>query len=442
MLDNIKNDAGSYPLTPLSSKFLQTPSHQRKFYVALFKDNPLKRQTVITCLDTLKKAYPEDDAISCVVIGTESRDLYILDPEAFTVLYWIRLPNAPVFIRSTGLYDVDYRILVACRNGEVLVYKKGTTTPKFRVCLNSHPVGVERVGKSIVIATMNRELICYSNKMKTLWNITTPADITAFALMDYKPKNFKGVVVGLSNMEVRVYRDKFLIDTLEIEDIPVMLAFGKYGREDSNLIIVTKNGSFNVFILKRSTDLSQGEISASIGPAPQQSQKLNVPRKTKTYVDQTLRERESGIQIHRQFTHDIYRMRFKTAQNYVEALQKHMTPISTSDDAPLKMAANVQGLGPVFRVTIEIMNTSTKTPIMGAYLLLVTNETLYLLDKTYINLPLLVPSLTYNVNVNVRCTSDQGIVDAVNVFVYVKGKTAPVLTANIDMPVSETAIML
>lgn len=28
----------------------------------------------------------DDDAVSCLVIGTESQDVYILDPEAFTIL--------------------------------------------------------------------------------------------------------------------------------------------------------------------------------------------------------------------------------------------------------------------------------------------------------------------------------------------------------------------
>jgi len=44
------------------------------------------RQTVITCLDTLKKSMSEDDAISCLILGTESKQIYVLDPEAFTVL--------------------------------------------------------------------------------------------------------------------------------------------------------------------------------------------------------------------------------------------------------------------------------------------------------------------------------------------------------------------
>ncbi len=41
---------------------------------------------MITCLGTLKKSMAEEDAISCLVLGTESKMIYILDPEAFTVL--------------------------------------------------------------------------------------------------------------------------------------------------------------------------------------------------------------------------------------------------------------------------------------------------------------------------------------------------------------------
>lgn len=34
----------------------------------------------------MKKSMAEEDAISCLVLGTESKSIYVLDPEAFTVL--------------------------------------------------------------------------------------------------------------------------------------------------------------------------------------------------------------------------------------------------------------------------------------------------------------------------------------------------------------------
>lgn len=50
-------------------------------------------QTVITCLGTLKKNMADDDAVSCLVIGTESQEVYILDPEAFTILSKVYLTS-------------------------------------------------------------------------------------------------------------------------------------------------------------------------------------------------------------------------------------------------------------------------------------------------------------------------------------------------------------
>lgn len=248
--------------------------------------------------------------------------------------------------------------------------------------------------------------------------------------------------MGLDNNEVRLYSDKFLVDTMTLPDPPVMMQFGKYDREDSTLVVVTKSGGLYIFILKRNVDLSQGVSSANVGPSIKQYQKLNVPRKTKTFVDQTLRERENGVKMHRQFQHDLYKLRLTTARNFAEALQKKMMPIATDNFAPLKLSANVQGIGPMFRLTIEVMNTSTTHPIMGAYVVLVTNDTLYVLEKSYINLPLLVPSLTYTVNTMLRCTNDQGVTDSITVFIYVKGKCSPVLTAVIDMPASESMIVV
>ena len=52
--------------------------------------------------------------------------------------------------------------------------------------------GIERIGKNIVIGTMEKTLMCYSNKIKSLWTIKMEHNITCIACMDYKAKTFKG----------------------------------------------------------------------------------------------------------------------------------------------------------------------------------------------------------------------------------------------------------
>lgn len=89
-------------------------------------------------MSTLHKSHSDPSAPSCIVVGTENRDLYILDAAAFTFLLRVSLiivttllllnqmtlPAVPVFLSIAGIYDVDYSISIACRNGCVYTIKK------------------------------------------------------------------------------------------------------------------------------------------------------------------------------------------------------------------------------------------------------------------------------------------------------------------------------
>ncbi len=55
-------------------------------YVELFKNVELKKSLTVTCLSKMNKSSPEDDAINCLIVGTEQKIIYIIDSEAFTIL--------------------------------------------------------------------------------------------------------------------------------------------------------------------------------------------------------------------------------------------------------------------------------------------------------------------------------------------------------------------
>ena len=71
------------------------------------------------------------------------------------------------------------------------------------------------------------------------------------------------------------------------------MKFGRFGREEASLLLVTQGGSLIIKILKRTANLDVKELTP--GPPKAQSVKLNVPKKTKVFVDQTVRERENGV---------------------------------------------------------------------------------------------------------------------------------------------------
>ncbi|XP_029383044.1 BBSome complex member BBS1 [Echeneis naucrates] len=434
MLEGIRKKA-DVPLSFCSLQFLSLDASDMDEFVQLHKQQPIRRQTVITCIGTLKKSTADEDGVSCLVIGTESSDIFVLDPEAFIILAKMSLPATPTMMDVTGQFDVEFRIMVACRDGNIYILRRESDKPKYCIELTSHPVGLVRVGKSVVVGCTDESLQGFTQKGKKLWRIVLPAPITTMASMDLPSRGFQAVLVGLANCEVQLYRDKNLLSTIKTPDVVSSICFGRYGREDGTLIMTTKGGGLMVKILKRTAAFEDRDSAP--GPPLAQSIRLNVPKKTKLYVDQTLRERENGLAMHRAFQMDLSRLRLAAAKTYVKALESSLTPVSSSLSEPLKMNAVVQGLGPSFKLTLNIQNTATCRPVMNLAISFLYDESLYQMRSPYMRIPLLVPGLIYPVETFVECTSDKGISDIIKVFVLHEGRNCPLLTAHINMPVSE-----
>jgi Bardet-Biedl syndrome 1 protein len=49
---------------------------------------------------------------------------------------------------------------------------RGSKTPKYCIELSSQPVGMERLGKNIVVGCMDQTLVCYSPKVNLFWMVT------------------------------------------------------------------------------------------------------------------------------------------------------------------------------------------------------------------------------------------------------------------------------
>lgn len=76
------------------------------------------------------------------------------------------LSSVPVFLSVSGLYDVEYRIIVACRNGQIYTLKRGTKiVGRPTAELTSQPVGLLRRDRSIIVATMDQNLHSFNNKV-------------------------------------------------------------------------------------------------------------------------------------------------------------------------------------------------------------------------------------------------------------------------------------
>ena len=114
---------------------------------------------------------------------------------------------------------------------------------------------------------------------------------------------------------------------------------------------------------------------------------LAVPKKTKLYVEQTQREREQAVDMHRIFQRDLCKLRLSTARAYVKIISDGHGPMSFSQGSSLRLTAQVhslphpnphphpnpnpsanpspnrnqvQGLGPRFKLKLNLQNTGSK----------------------------------------------------------------------------------
>lgn len=97
------------------------------------------------------------------------------------------------------------------------------------------------------------------------------------------------------------------------------MRFGPYGREENSLIIIHGlTGAMTIKILKRLFDFEN--MTQRAGATAEQEVPLQVPKKTKLYVEQTKRELEQAALIHNAFQRDLCKLRLETARAYVKTL--------------------------------------------------------------------------------------------------------------------------
>ncbi|XP_077595505.1 BBSome complex member BBS1 [Stigmatopora nigra] len=446
MLESLRNQA-DVPLSARSLRFLSVDGADLEDFVRLHKQQPVKRQTVITCMSTLKKSTADEDGVSCLLIGTESAHLYVLDPEAFVILAKMWLPAPPTTMDVTGQFDVEFRITVACRDGNIYILRRDSEKAKYCVELTSHPVGLLRVGKNVVVGTADHNLQAFTQKGKKLWKVSLPAAIRTMAPMELPARGLQAVLVALANCEVQLYADKNLLSSVRTPAAVSAVRFGRYGREDGALVMSTEGGGLMVKILKRTAEFRErdgggngGGGTPGGGPPAAQGVRLNVPKKTKLYVDQTLREREHAAAMHRAFQMDLARLRLAAARAYARALESSLAPVSSGPGRWLKMTAAVRGLGASLELTLGLQNTAAagRRPLRDLSVSFLYDGASYRLREPLLKIALLLPGPVYPLRTLVERLGQ--VPDVIKVFVLAGGRGAPLLTAHVNMPAGELAV--
>jgi len=167
------------------------------------------------------------------------------------------------------------------------------------------------------------------------------------------------------------------------------------------------------------------------GPPAEQDIPLNIPVKSKLFVEQTLREQTNPLDIHRVFQRDLVKLRLLTARTFVKTIAGVSGPLSAGLSSTLRLDAQVQGLGPTFKLKIALKSMAKK-PLSNIPIIINHNPQLYRVARSSLLVPNLIPGSTYETDVLVENIENSS--SEISIFVCNPQSSLPIISAVIRMP--------
>ncbi|XP_013182045.1 PREDICTED: Bardet-Biedl syndrome 1 protein [Papilio xuthus] len=443
-------------LSNQSQNFLDLDFEQRIEYLEQLTELPSRKNVEIVCITTMKINSINKHGVSCLVIGSEEGDIIILDPNTFTPLSMAKLcavKKTPYQMVATGLYNVDYSVTVATREKSVCLLKREWKEGQLLFHTEEHIIAIEvsAIDNSVYVICCDNTFSCYSKKGKKQWSLNLEHRPIALTLVPIMHLGTTLIAVALASGHLHLYDGKSRRDTMFIKDVVSVMKFGQLGQEENVFVIITTNGNLMLKILKRTADFNADAASADVTPDPLSSEKpWLIPKRSKLFLEQSARERENAIAMHETFQHELNRLRLLAGKTLLEVHVKSDNSIAVGALEPIRLTAEVEGLGPVFRVTLIIENRSSTRAAAGLALLFHTNT--YKVYRPYLKVPLLAPNSQlrlptkveeiFDENINPEIflrgvTGQGGQGSLVKILLLKDGQRSPVLAATVQMPATD-----
>jgi len=199
------------------------------------------------------------------------------------------------------------------------------------------------------------------------------------------------------------------------------------GQEERTLTMITVGGGLCMQILKRTADFNvNNSISNS---SSYNTSKFSIPKKTRLFVDQTIRERAEAKKIHNTFQQGFLRLRLKTARQASE----HLTENQISGPNPITLEANVLGLGPNYMIRILVTNICDNSSHTELYILCRPEDTD--VNPRTIDLPLLPSTVPIPLIINANLKTQ--ISGKVKILLCKKSNPKPLAVTTVILPTAE-----
>ncbi|KAK4014414.1 hypothetical protein OUZ56_026937 [Daphnia magna] len=374
-------------------------------------------QAEITQLAALSRSTPDVSCSSLLLVGTGHNSLLIIDPQTFNAISRIELPDVPTSIKSSGYYDTEAVILIGTPEAGVFILRSDQKPVQAKPFLppRSPIVEIAFNGTTVAIATSDHTIRYYTLQGQELRKIAVDTFILTITWIQSTNQELCLLAVSLANGQVHFYRQGILVEQLHFKTYIISMTFGRYGREDGTLVMVSKDGELFVKILNRGykmaqqTDLKSNKSSVSIC-----KKKALGPAKTKLFVDQTMREKEDPAKMYQLFQEGMCRLHLRALRDWLnlssstKADVEQFASISVPEESRcLHLVAKLLGSGSRFMLHLLLQNISDQV-IDSLTIMLQVNDGKLVLERSSAKISLMLPTAQHWIKINVKDPTNQG----------------------------------
>ena len=425
-------ELGAGFMSPRTLKFLSIDENLRVEFAEQYRRLPLVKMNAVTTIGSIRKDSGYEIVSSCLVIGTESGDILILDPRSFSLVEKHHLGWTPVGFASTGIWSGDGQIFVIGRDGNLGTVRKGASIIKNWEKLMSPAVAISTLNADgAAVAIMDGSLVGFTNRGVRLWRVKLPGSALDLMSLPVPQTGLSLLAVSVPRAGVLVYDGRNYVDTINMLEPVSAIKYGRMGQEDRAMAMVTIGGGLCVKILKRTANFSARQAS-NCGITEAMQSRFAIPKKTRLFVEQTIRERSEAVKIHNTFQQGFLRLRLAVSKK----AQEVVTAGNDAGPNPVTMEASVLGLGPSYYIRTVVTNISNSPTDPGLFLVFRDKDTDVRPRISY--LPLLPSGIP--IPVTVKATPKNKESGRVQILLCKKGRVRPVTTSVVVLPVAEEDI--
>lgn len=338
----------------------------------------------------------------------------------------------PVSMTSTGLWSGDGRIFIVSRDTRIGSIKKGQSQINIWENLLAPAVAITALScDGAAIAAMDGTIIGYSNNGLKLWKIKLPGLALDMTSLPVQQSGLLLLAVSVPRIGLLVYDGQHHVDTISMMDPVSAIKFGRMGQEERAMAMITMSGGLSVKILKRTANFSSRSISAT-AINDTNTTRFSVPKKTRLFVEQTIRERSEAKQIHSSFQQAFLRLRLTVAKKTQQVLKNN----KNSNVNTITMENSVLGLGPTYILRTIVTNVAEETTESSLFLVFKSIECY--INPRVVDLPLLPSGIP--IPVMVKATPKSQVNEKIQILLCKKNQIQPITTTHLILPISEIDI--